>query len=458
MFKKLMTSGLYLAMLVNAGAEVIDLKLIDNAVTSELNRQINVGTIEAFPVDQALFLSDDTALTYISSPELYNNEDVLARGIQSVEITLSKDAEFGVNVQGITLAPGEAKSFKLKVVDGKLHIPIYPSESGVLGSASFVINLPFVESIWCESEFEVEREIEQCVSITTFEEGWNCSSNKYSLNKYERSCTWVRTVSSLGSCPYGSKASGGSKCSIINYGKSPTPNCQNGATLVNGKCSSTQTKAINTECVGFTFQLYKMAPYEDMCTRTVSKSCKNGYMKTRDGTQCQQSGSLNHNNGDGVCSSSFYPYYTPNPGGQAYCSRIPGPYKSNVEPYMYCPTNTHKVAGYKQCFLTPQPPPPCPDSDYSLNANTGLCTGTFSSNPTYQCKVGYSLGHGGCYKYRYVNRPVAGCSNGYEDIGRSQCRKTFIVDASPVCPENSNFDVEKDLCVEKTIKPYIVID
>lgn len=167
---------------------------------------IEMDKIETFAVSRVLLTPEDKPITYITSPELIGDNGELARGDQSLDITLRGDSDFAVNIQGVRVEPGETKQFTVNVTNtnGKLQIPVYPAEANIVGKTSFMVTLPLIESIYCLADYEYSVEKGNCSIINTIDPTWNCPDssrecegsspqcpNGYSFNSSYKHCEQI---------------------------------------------------------------------------------------------------------------------------------------------------------------------------------------------------------------------------------------------------------------------------
>ena len=109
---------------------------------------VNVGVISTLAVNKNLLSQTNVPLTYIESPTLLDDNGELARGDQILDITLRIDAQFSVIIEGQVLKPGQTRTFTINIslTNGKLKIPVYPELGGIVGEASFMVNLPLIQA------------------------------------------------------------------------------------------------------------------------------------------------------------------------------------------------------------------------------------------------------------------------------------------------------------------------
>ncbi|EBG2148423.1 DUF4165 domain-containing protein [Salmonella enterica] len=122
-----------------------------NRTTKTLNfyyqpaNMIVLDNLRTLATAVALKTSDGTPLAFIKTSLLRRQDGSIITGSLTGTLTVQKDAQFGVTVAGVTVAPGETKSLTLDLLNGVERIyPVTPAISGASGSAMFAIEFPQV--------------------------------------------------------------------------------------------------------------------------------------------------------------------------------------------------------------------------------------------------------------------------------------------------------------------------
>jgi hypothetical protein len=86
-------------------------------------------------VVKALKTSDNTPLAVMRTGQLRRNDGSLAKGIQTANITVRKDADYAINILGTLFIPGD-KEIQIDLGTGENStVPIFTAENGSTGKA-----------------------------------------------------------------------------------------------------------------------------------------------------------------------------------------------------------------------------------------------------------------------------------------------------------------------------------
>lgn len=106
------------------------------------NNLVRLENLKTLAVSSALKTSDNTPLAVLYASQLRKADGSIATGLQDAVLTVRKDAQFGVTVNGVTAVPGESKNLQLDLGLGDSRsFPIFPAESGKTGRSEFMINI-----------------------------------------------------------------------------------------------------------------------------------------------------------------------------------------------------------------------------------------------------------------------------------------------------------------------------
>jgi hypothetical protein len=102
---------------------------------------VSSGTIEAFPVDQQLYNKDDQPITVIETDIIIIDNEP-AEGLANYTFTLDVNSDFSVRVEDQLVNPGDSIDliYDFDLNEGRVSIPIYPGQAGLLGQASYTID------------------------------------------------------------------------------------------------------------------------------------------------------------------------------------------------------------------------------------------------------------------------------------------------------------------------------
>ncbi|WP_299020933.1 Ig-like domain-containing protein [uncultured Photobacterium sp.] len=109
----------------------------------EPNNLFTVDSVVTLPVSTLLRDHNNTPHTVIRSNNLRADDGSYATGDQRIFFTVRSDAAFGIAVAGVSIRQGETKEVIVNVdaTQGKLELPVYPSEEGVIGEADFLMEI-----------------------------------------------------------------------------------------------------------------------------------------------------------------------------------------------------------------------------------------------------------------------------------------------------------------------------
>lgn len=108
----------------------------------------NTVTLEAenFGCCKGAKTSDNTPLAVMRTGQLRRNDGSLAKGIQTANITVRKDADYAINILGNVIHPGETKEIQIDLGTGENStVPIFTAENGSTGESNFIIEFPQIK-------------------------------------------------------------------------------------------------------------------------------------------------------------------------------------------------------------------------------------------------------------------------------------------------------------------------
>ncbi|MGV7963849.1 Ig-like domain-containing protein [Photorhabdus tasmaniensis] len=106
------------------------------------NNLVQLHNLRTLSVSSALKTSSNEPLAYLSTNVLRKTNGEIAKGIQNATLTVRKDAAFGIKFNGVQAAPGESADVSIDMGQGEnLLMPIYPAESGKVGTSEFMIQI-----------------------------------------------------------------------------------------------------------------------------------------------------------------------------------------------------------------------------------------------------------------------------------------------------------------------------
>ncbi|MBB1388748.1 DUF4165 domain-containing protein [Shewanella sp. SG44-6] len=110
---------------------------------------VRLEPLTTLVVNQRLLNTNNEPVSRIVTEPLRTNDGQLATGEQDAQVTLRTDASFPVIVGGATINPGQTVTLKLMVNElGQIDEAVYPAVSGVVGKASFLVDIPQIKSIY----------------------------------------------------------------------------------------------------------------------------------------------------------------------------------------------------------------------------------------------------------------------------------------------------------------------
>ncbi|MDH0450886.1 Ig-like domain-containing protein [Shewanella sp. GD04112] len=108
---------------------------------------LQVGQMTTLAVNKQLQNTQNKPITSIKTGVLRTAEGQLAAGAQTAFITLRSDAKINVSILGNVLQPGETQQVTITPdISGEVEIPVYSASPGVIGQASFMIDIPQITS------------------------------------------------------------------------------------------------------------------------------------------------------------------------------------------------------------------------------------------------------------------------------------------------------------------------
>nr|MDQ6121214.1 hypothetical protein [Klebsiella pneumoniae subsp. pneumoniae] len=97
---------------------------------------VTLEKLKTLGVVKALKTSDNTPLAVMQTGQLRRNDGSLAKGIQTANITVRKDADYAINILGNVIHPGETKEIQIDLGTGENStVPIFTAENGSTGKA-----------------------------------------------------------------------------------------------------------------------------------------------------------------------------------------------------------------------------------------------------------------------------------------------------------------------------------
>ncbi len=75
-------------------------------------KPVTLEKLKTLGVVKALKTSDNTPLAVMRTGQLRRNDGSLAKGIQTANITVRKDADYAINILGNVIHPGRQKKFR----------------------------------------------------------------------------------------------------------------------------------------------------------------------------------------------------------------------------------------------------------------------------------------------------------------------------------------------------------
>jgi hypothetical protein len=110
---------------------------------------IKLNKVNTMAVNKPIYSNTDSPIAVIKTDTLRTQEGHIASGDQEAYITLRSDAAFPIKIRGVTISPGETKKINIMVdQNGMIREPVYPGVSGIIGSASFLVDIPQVTSMY----------------------------------------------------------------------------------------------------------------------------------------------------------------------------------------------------------------------------------------------------------------------------------------------------------------------
>lgn len=110
------------------------------------NNLIEFNTVKTLAVAAGLKTSDNQPLAYLRANSIRKQDGALITGVQTGTLTVRKDADFPVSMNGVTVVPGDSKDITIDFGQGDgVLIPIFPATSGNVGESSFMIELPQIQ-------------------------------------------------------------------------------------------------------------------------------------------------------------------------------------------------------------------------------------------------------------------------------------------------------------------------
>lgn len=111
-----------------------------NYLPSNLVTLQNLNTLS---VNEALRTSTGEPLAYMRTSVLRKDTGEIAKGVQTGTLTVRKDAQFPVTINGVTAQPAQTVDFTIDLGQGEEQLlPIFPGKSRLSGNASFIIEFP----------------------------------------------------------------------------------------------------------------------------------------------------------------------------------------------------------------------------------------------------------------------------------------------------------------------------
>ena len=107
---------------------------------------VTLEKLKTLGVVKALKTSDNTPLAVMRTGQLRRNDGSLAKGIQTANITVRKDADYAINILGNVIHPGETKEIQIDLGTGENStVPIFTAENGSTGESNFIIEFPQIK-------------------------------------------------------------------------------------------------------------------------------------------------------------------------------------------------------------------------------------------------------------------------------------------------------------------------
>lgn len=111
------------------------------------NNLVRLDNLRTLAVNSSLKTSTDIPLAVLNTGSLRRKDGQLATGVQNAILTVRRDAQYGINLNGTAAMPGESKELVLDLGLGDTRtFPIYPAESGKTGTSEFIIEIPELSS------------------------------------------------------------------------------------------------------------------------------------------------------------------------------------------------------------------------------------------------------------------------------------------------------------------------
>lgn len=121
---------------------------------------INLDEIKALSAATMLKAQNNTPISMIQIPTLYNKEGKPAKGQQTIKFTLHSDASTSVKVMENPVKIGETVTFKISAnSSGGLDIPIHSLTTGDVGVNQFTLMIDDIRVLSCPSGYSMSGEM-----------------------------------------------------------------------------------------------------------------------------------------------------------------------------------------------------------------------------------------------------------------------------------------------------------
>ncbi len=370
--------------------------------------------IKALSLDELVLDRSNRPVTVIETPPILNSKGEIAQGMTEIILTLDSSAKNELIIQGKTLRPGESLSIAqdLSATGGALKIPAYPSQSNVVGSSQYVIDIPKVTAKLCADDFTHDSETNTCLKVNTTNLSYVCPDLGWRITGDLRNCTQQTTIAKE-SCPTGFSSNHNGTCTKLEF-QSTIPKCSTGFaySTINNRCEKTLNEQAGKTCSDTSYSYQSNTnDCRKLITQAVSYDCGTGYSYNSTIKKCERTLSAVASK---IC-----------PSGYAY--------KSNSN-------RCEKVVSTGAA--------PICASGYSYSTTNRRCEKTLTQNASKVCSAGYAYipARNRCEK---TTTATAGkvCSSGYA-FRNNRCEKTTTTTASKVC--SSGYTFKNNRC-EKTL-------
>ncbi|MBW8191408.1 DUF4165 domain-containing protein [Neiella marina] len=406
-------------------------------------------------INQPLELPNGDPLATIATDSLRTEEGNLARGEQTLMFTLRTDSEFAVVIDGLTVSPGQTVEMLVAVdpLTGAINLPVYPAQSGMTGTANFMVEIPVIEGVWCNDDFELNNG--QCEQTLTLPAIWSCDHLAGHVLNNSQCTTTLRVERER--CSGDQVYDESQDMCFYSATYDADPSCSSGSLdSSDNLCHYTRTYTSSSyDCPDGYYNSSPYTPGVSRCVKIVSGECNvDGYKLAYIGGCEARSISIAD---DEECPAE-YPYRTDNSGypflldkckaaAETYIQRTcPSGYEPQDDDDLYFEMCYHKTDYTSQIV-------DCGDGDY--NSSTGKCSEPATKSPTWNCDDGDSLDGQECIKEEIATPLPAECGNDWT-VFPTYCTLDVSVPAQRICTDSDySYNGGSDQCEDVIVEPIL---